>query len=183
MGRAMVARLGLGLLLLVLLLPTQIYSNQTTAVTLSMLHPHGTSEIFHKILLANFLAQTEALMKGKSTEEARKELQAAGKSPEDLEKLLPHKVFEGNRPTNSIVFTKLTPFILGALIAMYEHKIFIQGVIWDINSFDQWGVELGKQLAKKIEPELDGSSPVTSYDSSTNGLINFIKQEREARSQ
>uniref|UniRef100_A0A8I3MNX6 Glucose-6-phosphate isomerase n=1 Tax=Canis lupus familiaris TaxID=9615 RepID=A0A8I3MNX6_CANLF len=139
--------------------------------------------LHHKILPANFLAQTEALMKGKSTEEARKELQAAGKSPEDLEKLLPHKVFEGNRPTNSIVFTKLTPFILGALIAMYEHKIFVQGVIWDISSFDQWGVELGKQLAKKIEPELDGSSPVTSHDSSTNGLINFIKQEREARSQ
>ncbi|XP_068847943.1 glucose-6-phosphate isomerase isoform X3 [Capricornis sumatraensis] len=138
--------------------------------------------LHHKILLANFLAQTEALMRGKSTEEARKELQAAGKSPEDFEKLLPHKVFEGNRPTNSIVFTKLTPFILGALIAMYEHKIFVQGIIWDINSFDQWGVELGKQLAKKIEPELDGSSPVTSHDSSTNGLINFIKQEREARS-
>ncbi|KAF6077613.1 glucose-6-phosphate isomerase [Phyllostomus discolor] len=116
----------------------------------------------------------------KSTEEARKELQAAGKSPEDLEKLLPHKVFQGNRPTNSIVFTKLTPFILGALIAMYEHKIFVQGIIWDINSFDQWGVELGKQLAKKIEPELDGSSTVTSHDSSTNGLINFIKHEREA---
>uniref|UniRef100_A0A8C2RC72 Glucose-6-phosphate isomerase n=1 Tax=Capra hircus TaxID=9925 RepID=A0A8C2RC72_CAPHI len=138
--------------------------------------------LHHKILLANFLAQTEALMRGKSTEEARKELQAAGRSPEDFEKLLPHKVFEGNRPTNSIVFTKLTPFILGALIAMYEHKIFVQGIIWDINSFDQWGVELGKQLAKKIEPELDGSSPVTSHDSSTNGLINFIKQEREARS-
>nr|KAF6406843.1 glucose-6-phosphate isomerase [Molossus molossus] len=139
--------------------------------------------LHHKILLANFLAQTEALMKGKSTEEARKELQAAGKSPEDLEKLLPHKVFEGNRPTNSIVFTKLSPFILGALIAMYEHKIFVQGIIWDINSFDQWGVELGKQLAKKIEPELDGSSPVTSHDSSTNGLINFIKQEFASRSQ
>ncbi|KAI5280195.1 glucose-6-phosphate isomerase [Manis pentadactyla] len=139
--------------------------------------------LHHKILLANFLAQTEALMRGKSTEEARKELQVGGKSPEDVEKLLPHKVFEGNRPTNSIVFTKLTPFILGTLIAMYEHKIFVQGVIWDINSFDQWGVELGKQLAKKIEPELDGSSPVTSHDSSTNGLINFIKQEREARSQ
>ncbi|CAD7682502.1 unnamed protein product [Nyctereutes procyonoides] len=116
--------------------------------------------LHHKILLANFLAQTEALMTGKSTEEAQKELQAAGKSPEDFEKLLPHKVFEGNSPKNSIVFTKLTPFILGALI-----------------------VELGKQLAKKIEPELDGSSPVTSHDSSTNGLINFIKQEREARSQ
>nr|KAF6285703.1 glucose-6-phosphate isomerase [Myotis myotis] len=139
--------------------------------------------LHHKILLANFLAQTEALMRGKSTEEARKELQAAGRSPEDLEKLLPHKVFEGNRPTNSIMFTMLTPFILGALIAMYEHKIFVQGIIWDINSFDQWGVELGKQLAKQIEPELDGSSPVTSHDSSTNGLINFVKQECTARIQ
>uniref|UniRef100_A0A2K6C0D5 Glucose-6-phosphate isomerase n=1 Tax=Macaca nemestrina TaxID=9545 RepID=A0A2K6C0D5_MACNE len=139
--------------------------------------------LHHKILLANFLAQTEALMRGKSTEEARKELQAAGKSPEDLERLLPHKVFEGNRPTNSIVFTKLTPFMLGALVAMYEHKIFVQGIIWDINSFDQWGVELGKQLAKKIEPELDGSAQVTSHDASTNGLINFIKQQREARVQ
>lgn len=137
--------------------------------------------LHHKILLANFLAQTEALMKGKSPEEARKELQAAGKSPEDLEKLLPHKVFEGNRPTNSIVFTKLTPFILGALIAMYEHKIFVQGIIWDINSFDQWGVELGKQLAKKIEPELDGSSAVASHDSSTNGLIGFIKLQRDTK--
>lgn len=139
--------------------------------------------LHHKILLANFLAQTEALMKGKLPEEARKELQAAGKSPEDLEKLLPHKVFEGNRPTNSIVFTKLTPFILGALIAMYEHKIFVQGIMWDINSFDQWGVELGKQLAKKIEPELEGSAAVTSHDSSTNGLIGFIKQQRDTKTE
>ncbi|XP_043838352.1 glucose-6-phosphate isomerase [Dromiciops gliroides] len=134
--------------------------------------------LHHKILLANFLAQTEALMKGKTAEEARKELEAAGKSGDALKKLLPHKVFEGNRPTNSIVFTKLTPFILGALIAMYEHKIFVQGVVWDVNSYDQWGVELGKQLAKKIEPELDSDKPVTSHDASTNGLINFIKQHR-----
>ncbi|XP_051835678.1 glucose-6-phosphate isomerase [Antechinus flavipes] len=134
--------------------------------------------LHHKILLANFLAQTEALMKGKTAEEAKKELEAAGKSGDALKKLLPHKVFEGNRPTNSIVFTKLTPFILGALIAMYEHKIFVQGVIWDVNSYDQWGVELGKQLAKKIEPELDSDKPVTSHDASTNGLINFIKQHQ-----
>ncbi|XP_072488113.1 glucose-6-phosphate isomerase isoform X2 [Notamacropus eugenii] len=134
--------------------------------------------LHHKILLANFLAQTEALMKGKTVEEARKELEAAGKSGDALKKLLPHKVFEGNRPTNSIVFTKLTPFILGALIAMYEHKIFVQGVVWDVNSYDQWGVELGKQLAKKIEPELDSDKPVTSHDASTNGLISFIKQHR-----
>ncbi|XP_072277915.1 glucose-6-phosphate isomerase [Pyxicephalus adspersus] len=134
--------------------------------------------LHHKILLANFLAQTEALMKGKSTEEAKAELQASGLSGEALEKLLPHKVFEGNRPTNSIVFTKLDPFTLGTLIAMYEQKIFVQGVVWDINSYDQWGVELGKQLAKKIEPELEGNAPVTSHDGSTNGLINFIKTHR-----
>ncbi|XP_048402820.1 glucose-6-phosphate isomerase b [Stegostoma tigrinum] len=134
--------------------------------------------LHHKILLANFLAQTEALMKGKSAEEARKELAGAGLSGDVLEKLVPHKVFEGNRPTNSIVFKKLTPYLLGALIAMYEHKIFVQGVIWDINSYDQWGVELGKQLAKAIEPELATSDQVTSHDSSTNGLINFIKKNR-----
>ncbi|MBN3316620.1 G6PI isomerase, partial [Atractosteus spatula] len=142
------------------------------------------NNLHHKILLANFLAQTEALMKGKTTEEARKELEGAGMSGEPLEKLLPHKaifvfysqVFEGNKPTNSIVFKKLTPFMLGALIAMYEHKIFMQGVIWEINSYDQWGVELGKQLAKKIEPELQDAGEVTSHDGSTNGLISFIKK-------
>uniref|UniRef100_A0A1A8K6U1 Glucose-6-phosphate isomerase n=2 Tax=Nothobranchius TaxID=28779 RepID=A0A1A8K6U1_NOTKU len=132
--------------------------------------------LHHKILVANFLAQTEALMKGKTAEEARKELEASGKTGEALEKLLPHKVFEGNKPSNSIVFRKLTPFILGALIAMYEHKIFVQGVMWNINSYDQWGVELGKQLAKKIEPELQDSAEVSSHDSSTNGLINFLKK-------
>ncbi|XP_070828204.1 glucose-6-phosphate isomerase a [Chaetodon trifascialis] len=132
--------------------------------------------LHHKILVANFLAQTEALMKGKTPEEARKELEAAGLKGDALEKLLPHKVFEGNKPSNSIVFKKLTPFILGALIAMYEHKIFVQGVMWNINSYDQWGVELGKQLAKKIEPELKDDSAVSSHDSSTNGLINFLKK-------
>ncbi|XP_033936179.1 glucose-6-phosphate isomerase-like [Pseudochaenichthys georgianus] len=132
--------------------------------------------LHHKILAANFLAQTEALMKGKTTEEAQKELQEAGVKGEALSKLLPHKVFEGNKPSNSIVFKKLSPFILGALIAMYEHKIFVQGVIWDINSYDQWGVELGKQLAKQIEPELQDAVAVTTHDSSTNGLINFLKK-------
>ncbi|XP_037612845.1 glucose-6-phosphate isomerase b [Sebastes umbrosus] len=131
--------------------------------------------LHHKILLANFLAQTEALMKGKTTEEARKELEAGGLSGEALEKILPHKVFQGNRPTNSIIFKKVSPYTLGALIAMYEHKIFIQGVMWEINSFDQWGVELGKQLAKKIEAELKDTAEVHSHDSSTNGLINFLK--------
>nr|XP_061780969.1 glucose-6-phosphate isomerase-like [Nerophis lumbriciformis] len=132
--------------------------------------------LHHKILAANFLAQTEALMKGKTSEEARKELVASGLSGATLENLLPHKVFEGNKPSNSIVFKKLTPFTLGALIAMYEQKIFVQGVMWGINSYDQWGVELGKQLAKKIEPELKDDSAVLSHDSSTNGLINFLKK-------
>uniref|UniRef100_A0A7N6BIK1 Glucose-6-phosphate isomerase n=1 Tax=Anabas testudineus TaxID=64144 RepID=A0A7N6BIK1_ANATE len=132
--------------------------------------------LHHKILVANFLAQTEALMKGKTPEEARKELEASGLKGDALEKLLPHKVFEGNKPSNSIVFKKLSPFVLGALVAMYEHKIFVQGVMWNINSYDQWGVELGKQLAKKIEPELKDESEVTSHDSSTNGLINFLKK-------
>nr|WBO25757.1 phosphoglucose isomerase [Polycaena lua] len=139
-------------------------------------HNPISNGLHHKILLANFLAQTEALMKGKSAEEAKAELEKSGMAPEAVSKILPHKVFKGNRPTNSIVVKKVTPFILGALIAMYEHKIFTQGVIWDINSFDQWGVELGKQLAKAIEPELQDSQPVASHDASTNGLINFLKQ-------
>ncbi|XP_068625145.1 glucose-6-phosphate isomerase [Battus philenor] len=139
-------------------------------------HNPISNGIHHKILLANFLAQTEALMKGKSADEAKAELEKSGMAPESISKILPHKVFLGNRPTNSIVVKKLTPFTLGALIAMYEHKIFTQGVIWDINSFDQWGVELGKQLAKAIEPELQDNKPVSSHDASTNGLINFLKE-------
>merc|ERR1711962_761311 len=132
--------------------------------------------LHHKILLSNFLAQTEALMKGKSEEEVVKELKASGKSEADINKIRPHKVFEGNRPSNSIMVEKVTPFTLGALIAVYEHKIFTQGCIWDINSYDQWGVELGKALAKAIEPELaDDGKMVESHDSSTNGLINFAK--------
>uniref|UniRef100_A0A914W8A8 Glucose-6-phosphate isomerase n=1 Tax=Plectus sambesii TaxID=2011161 RepID=A0A914W8A8_9BILA len=131
------------------------------------------------ILLANFLAQTEALMKGKSKAEAEAELRKSGMNDEQVTKILPHKVFEGNRPTNSIVLAKVTPFTLGALIAAYEHKIFVQGVMWDINSYDQWGVELGKQLAKVIQPELKGDKPVSSHDHSTNGLINFIKTHRK----
>jgi glucose-6-phosphate isomerase len=132
----------------------------------------------HKILLSNFFAQTEALMKGKTEDEARAELVASGKDAEAVEKLLPHKVFEGNRPTNAIFFKKLDPRTLGALIALYEHKIFVQGIIWQINSFDQWGVELGKQLAKAILPELEGDDEVTTHDCSTNGLINYYKANR-----
>jgi glucose-6-phosphate isomerase len=132
----------------------------------------------HAILLSNFFAQTEALMRGKIENEARAELEKSGLQRSELEELLPHKVFPGNRPTNTILFKKLTPQTLGSLIALYEHKIFVQGVLWDVNSFDQWGVELGKQLAKAILPELGGSTPVTGHDSSTNGLIGFYKQIR-----
>ncbi len=132
----------------------------------------------HAILLSNFFAQTEALMKGKTEKEVRKELEAQGLKKKEIEKLLPHKVFEGNRPTNSILFKKLTPKTLGSLIAMYEHKIFVQSVIWNINAFDQWGVELGKQLAKAILPELKDEMRVKSHDASTNGLINYYKTLR-----
>jgi len=132
----------------------------------------------HEILLSNFFAQTEALMRGKTADEVREELKGSKLSAEEIEALVPHKVFSGNRPTNSILFQKLTPRTLGSLIAMYEHKIFTQGILWNINSFDQWGVELGKQLAKVILPELHGSEPVTTHDSSTNGLINEFKKRR-----
>lgn len=130
----------------------------------------------HVKLLANFFAQTEALMNGKTADEAKAELEKAGKSPEEIEKLLPFKVFSGNRPTNSILVKKITPHTLGALIAIYEHKIFTQGLIWNVFSFDQWGVELGKQLATKILPELKSAGKVTSHDSSTNNLINKFKE-------
>ncbi|MGI9437247.1 MAG: glucose-6-phosphate isomerase, partial [Geminicoccaceae bacterium] len=131
-----------------------------------------------KKLLANFLAQTEALAFGKTEIEARAELEDQGLSGEALESLLPHKLFAGNKPTNSILYPKLTPHMLGRLIALYEHKIFTQGIIWGINSFDQWGVELGKQLAKNILPELAGDQQIESHDGSTNGLINRIKSMR-----
>ena len=133
----------------------------------------------HPILLSNFFAQTEALMQGKSAAEVEAELRKGGLDGAELASLLPHKVFPGNKPTNSIMFDKLDPHTLGAVIAMYEHKIFTQGIIWNINSFDQWGVELGKQLAKKILPELDAASgEISAHDSSTNGLINYYKAKR-----
>jgi glucose-6-phosphate isomerase len=130
----------------------------------------------HDILLANFFAQTEALMKGKTEAEARAELTQEGLKGDALEKLIPHKVFSGNRPTNSILAQRFDPKTLGSLIALYEHKIFVQGAIWNINPYDQMGVELGKQLAKKIEPELTASGLVNSHDSSTNQLINEYKK-------
>jgi glucose-6-phosphate isomerase len=132
----------------------------------------------HAKLLSNYFAQTEALMKGKTAEEVEAELKAAGKTDAEIKALLPFKVFEGNRPTNSILLEKITPRSLGSLIALYEHKIFVQGVIWNIFSFDQWGVELGKQLANAILPELTDNRDVTSHDASTNGLINAYKQMR-----
>ncbi len=139
------------------------------------LNPLGAHQ---PLLIANFLAQTEALMKGRTPDEARAELVTAGTKGESLERLVAAKTFTGNKPSNSFFYKELTPGTLGSLIALYEHKIFTQGVIWGINSFDQMGVELGKQLAKAIEPELRDANPVTSHDSSTNGLIGYFKAMR-----
>ncbi len=132
----------------------------------------------HPKLLSNFFAQTEALMKGKSLDQVHAEMAKAGKSEKEIEQIAPHRVFEGNRPTNSILVKKITPYSLGMLIAMYEHKIFVQGAIWNIFSFDQWGVELGKVLANGILPELKDGALVSSHDGSTNGLINAYKKMR-----
>jgi glucose-6-phosphate isomerase len=137
-------------------------------------------EVDHQsILLANGLAQAEALMKGKSAEEVRSELAAEGYEGAELEAILPHKVFPGNRPSNVLLFPQLTPEMLGQLVAMYEHKVFVQGVIWNINSFDQWGVELGKQLAKAILPDLKSDAEISAHDSSTTSLIKLIRSLRQ----
>jgi glucose-6-phosphate isomerase len=130
----------------------------------------------HAKLLSNFFAQTEALMNGKTDEEVEQEMEKAGIQQEEMARIVPFKIFSGNRPTNSFLIKKITPLTLGRLIALYEHKIFVQGVIWNIFSFDQWGVELGKQLANKILPELENNDKINSHDSSTNALINFYKQ-------
>lgn len=162
----------------------QLIHQGTTFIPCDFIAParsHNETGEHHKILLSNFLAQTQALMQGKTKEEVVAELQALGLRTRQISKLTPYKIFKGNRPTNSILFKQLTPRTLGSLIAMYEHKIFTQGVIWNIFSFDQWGVELGKQLAKKILPELEGGSTVSSHDSSTNGLINAIKKMRQMK--
>ena len=132
----------------------------------------------HPVLMSNFFAQSEALMLGKTEAEARQEMNAEGLSEDEIELLLPHKVFEGNRSSNSILFKELDPHTLGALIALYEHKVFVQGIIWRINSFDQWGVQLGKQLANQIQFDLVDDKPVSKHDSSTNGLINYYKRYR-----
>jgi glucose-6-phosphate isomerase len=138
---------------------------------LAPLHSHNPIGEHHAILLANCFAQTEALMLGKTEDEARAELEALSLGGKELEALLPHKVFPGNKPTNTLLFDRLDPRTLGMLIALYEHKVFVQGVVWNINSFDQWGVELGKQLAGKILPELGGASAAMSHDASTGALI------------
>jgi len=158
----------------------QLLHQGTRLVSMDFLAPlethHPLPGNHHPVLLANYFAQTEALMHGKTEDEARAELVAQKLPPERVEELAPHKTFPGDRPTTSVLFTKLTPKTLGMLIAMYEHKIFVQGIVWRIFSFDQWGVELGKQLAKKIEPELASKGPVTSHDASTNALINRYKK-------
>eukprot|EP00796_Vickermania_ingenoplastis_P012196 gene12196-8394_t len=128
----------------------------------------------HRILMSNFFAQTEALMVGKSAAEVRAELEKSGMSEDEIQKLIPHKTFTGSRPSNSILVDELTPRALGAIIAMYEHKVLVQGAIWGVNSYDQWGVELGKVLAKSILPQLKNGETVTNHDGSTNGLINFF---------
>ncbi len=133
----------------------------------------------HQKLISNFFAQTEALMNGKTEEEVHAELKNSGKSEEEIAALVPYKTFTGNKPTNSFLIKEITPYTLGSLVALYEHKIFVQGIIWNIFSFDQWGVELGKQLAKNILPELENEEPVSSHDVSTNGLINAYKKMRK----
>ncbi|MFW5878631.1 MAG: glucose-6-phosphate isomerase [Myxococcota bacterium] len=157
----------------------QLIHQGTRLVTSDFIAPietHNPMGDHHEKLLSNFFAQPEALMRGKTAEEARAELEAAGLPPEKVDMLVPHKTFPGNRPTTSILLRKITPRSLGSLIALYEHKIFAQGIVWNIFSFDQWGVELGKQLAGRILPELKGEKPVEGHDSSTGGLIEFYRE-------
>jgi glucose-6-phosphate isomerase len=159
----------------------QLIHQSTRLVPCDFIAParsHNPIGEHHAILLSNFFAQTEALMRGKTEAEVRRELESQGLSGEPLEALVPHKVFDGNRPSNSVLVRVVDPYTLGMLIALYEHKIFTQGIIWRINSFDQWGVELGKQLAKVILPELENDAVIGSHDASTNGLINAYKEMR-----
>ena len=135
----------------------------------------------HRPLMANVFAQTKALMEGRNEQEAREEMQRQGMKEEEIRKLLPYKVFKGNKPTNTLLFKTLDPATLGALIALYEHKVFVQGVVWNLNSFDQWGVELGKELAGTISADLNDNQPIGHHDSSTNGLINYYKKLRPKR--
>lgn len=160
----------------------QLIHQGTPAIPCDFIAPaisHNPVGEHHPILLSNFFAQTEALMNGKTENEVRSEMEKAGKSEEEIARVLPYRVFTGNKPTNSFLIKEITPYTLGSLIALYEHKIFVQGVIWNIFSFDQWGVELGKQLAKNILPDLQHDDPLTTHDSSTNGLVNAYKQMRK----
>jgi len=160
----------------------QLIHQGTQLITSDFIAPissHNELGDQHLKLLANYFAQTEALMRGRSREEAKAELEASGLSAERVAELLPHKVFPGDRPTNSILVDKLTPRRLGSLIALYEHKIFVQGVLWQVNSFDQWGVELGKQLAKVILDELNNGPEPDLHDASTAGLIAHFLHERQ----
>jgi glucose-6-phosphate isomerase len=159
----------------------QLLHQGTKLVPADMLAPVSNYQCIarhHRALMSNIFAQAEALMKGKDEDEARAELEAAGMSPEEVAALLPYKIFPGNRPTNTFLFYTLDPKTLGSLIALYEHKIFVQGVIWNLNSFDQWGVELGKVLAKNILDELNTGTEVSSHDNSTNELINYYLKLR-----
>jgi len=160
----------------------QLIHQGTTVIPCDFIVPaisHNEIGEHHEILVANVLAQGEALMRGKTTKEVAEELAKSGKNKEEITALKKFKSFEGNRPSNTIVFKKIDPYSLGALIAMYEHKVFVQGVIWNINSFDQMGVELGKQLAKNIIPELQGNALGVAHDGSTNNLIRYIKRLRK----
>ncbi len=159
----------------------QLIHQGTKLIPIDFMAPvetHNPLGDHHTILLANFFSQSEALMLGRTEAQAREELMAKGVDGDELEQLLPHLMFPGNRPSNSIMFRKLTPYSLGSLLAMYEHKIFAQSVIWRINAFDQWGVELGKQLARNILNRLDDDERVEDHDASTNGLINYYKKNR-----
>ena len=159
----------------------QLIHQGTKLIPIDFMAPvesHNPLGEHHTILLANFFSQSEALMLGRTEEQAREELRAKGVEGEALEELLPHLIFPGNRPSNSIMFRLLTPYTLGSLLALYEHKVFTQGVIWRINSFDQWGVELGKQLAKRILDRLEDDIPLQGHDCSTNGLVNYYKKNR-----
>ncbi|MCP4041735.1 MAG: glucose-6-phosphate isomerase [Gammaproteobacteria bacterium] len=159
----------------------QLMHQGTRMIPSDFLIPVGNSYRMgehEEAVLANALAQSEALMRGRTAAEARAQLEAAGLTGEELEAQIPHRVMPGNQPTTSIVYRELTPQVLGSLIALYEHKVLVQSVCWGINAFDQWGVELGKQLAKVIQPELSGGERVTGHDPSTNGLINYIRDKR-----
>jgi glucose-6-phosphate isomerase len=145
---------------------------------LAGLESHHAIGDHHRLLLANCFAQTEALMRGRTEDEARDELAAQGLDGPAIDRLAPHKVFPGNRPSTTIVYRRLDPHTLGMLVAMYEHKVFTMGAIWNVNSFDQWGVELGKQLARRIEQELAADDQVTDHDASTNALIELARKAR-----